>query len=140
VTPDDGARKRYAPLLDRFEHTTFCYKQRQEGSEEKVVRLNDPRVVKGRACFIIDDLVRSGGTLSECARSLRAAGANYVAVVVPHAVYPGDSHTRFLEGGSDVGVIDDFFHMDSVPNGLPESSDLFHVVPLAEIIASSRTL
>lgn len=38
-------------------------------------RVTDPELILGRRVLLIDDIVTTGATLSECARSLRAAGA-----------------------------------------------------------------
>ena len=38
-------------------------------------RVSDPALVEGRRVLLIDDIVTTGSTLSECARTLRSAGA-----------------------------------------------------------------
>lgn len=55
------------------------------GSEEKrranisgAFHVSDPELVAGRRILLIDDIVTTGATLSECARMLRLAGAEEV--------------------------------------------------------------
>lgn len=57
-------------------------KQSTVGSEEKrranisgAYRASDPELVAGKRILLIDDIVTTGATLSECARTLREAGA-----------------------------------------------------------------
>ena len=58
------------------------------GSPEKrrknvsgVYRACDPARIKGRRILLVDDIVTTGATLSECARVLKAAGARSVLAV-----------------------------------------------------------
>ena len=41
-------------------------------------QVTDPALVEGRRVLLIDDIVTTGSTLSECARVLRTAGATDV--------------------------------------------------------------
>ena len=91
------------------------------------VHEGDPR---GRHCLIIDDLVRSGGTLRQCAKALRAKGAASVSCFVAHACFPNEAAWKaFLpatEGGKGSGEeeergdrtgehMDKFYCTNSVP-------------------------
>ena len=58
------------------------------GSAEKrkanvagVYKVEDPFLVKGESILLVDDIVTTGATLSECARVLRGAGARRVCAV-----------------------------------------------------------
>lgn len=60
-------------------------KQSKMGSVEKrkanisgVYRVEDPELIEGKRILLIDDIVTSGSTLSECARMLLQAGAKEV--------------------------------------------------------------
>ena len=46
-----------------------------------VYSVTDPALVKGRRVLLVDDIVTTGATLSECARVLKAAGARGVTAV-----------------------------------------------------------
>lgn len=47
------------------------------------------RVLRGRAVWLVDDVLTSGATLSECARVLRRAGARSVGALVVARALPG---------------------------------------------------
>lgn len=60
-------------------------KQSQMGSAEKrranisgVYRVEDPELIDGKRILLIDDIVTTGATFSECARTLLQAGAKEV--------------------------------------------------------------
>ena len=54
-------------------------------------RVNDRNRVKGRNVIVVDDVMTTGTTLSECARILKRAGANQVwAATVARAFYGAD--------------------------------------------------
>ncbi len=48
-----------------------------------------PGVVEGRRVLLVDDVVTTGATASECARTLRGAGATHVTVLAFARALPG---------------------------------------------------
>lgn len=109
VFPDDGAQKRFAAYFAGAS-VAVCAKERD--GDLRRVRLVEGDV-KGKHTVIIDDLVRSGGTLIECAKVLREAGASGVSVFVPHACFPNAAYQRFIDGDG-ASLIDLFITTDSV--------------------------
>lgn len=132
--PDDGAHKRFAGYFTGAE-VAVCAKVRD--GESRRVRLVEGNVA-GRCVVIVDDLVRSGGTLIECAKVLKAAGATYVAVFVPHACFPRGEYRRFIGDGDGAAHIDRFFTTDSVARSAAEiqalDTEKFVVLPIANFI------
>lgn len=109
VFPDDGAHKRFAVYFAGA-NVAVCAKERD--GDLRRVRLVEGDV-KDKHTVIIDDLVRSGGTLIECAKVLRKAGATGVSVFVPHACFPGAAYQRFIDGDG-ASLVDTFVITDSV--------------------------
>ena len=75
--PDDGAQKRFGRYFeDRpdWEHI-ICAKVRQGDKRIVTIKEGNPA---GKHCFIVDDLVKTGGTLITCKDVLLAGGATHV--------------------------------------------------------------
>ena len=77
-----------------------CGKTRGTGADadKRIVKIQEGSV-SGMKVVIVDDLVQTGGTLYECGKVLKEAGALEVSAFVAHAVFPGDSFKRFDKGG-----------------------------------------
>ena len=99
---------------------------------------------KGKHVIIVDDLVRTGGTLEECRKALMEDGALKVSCFVTHAVFPPSpdpskppTWNRFLSAGKDPkDCFSYFFVTNSCPmvtNQLTQKP--FKVVSLASSIA-----
>lgn len=130
--PDDGAKKRFAGYFENVALAT-CAKVRD--GDTRRVKL-DEGDVDGKHIVIVDDLVRSGGTLLECARALKEHGATSIQIFVPHAVFPQESWRKFL----DSDLIARFYTTDSVQASAqaireadPESK-VFEIWPLESCI------
>eukprot|EP01126_Amoeba_proteus_P048109 TRINITY_DN5544_c0_g1_i19.p2 TRINITY_DN5544_c0_g1~~TRINITY_DN5544_c0_g1_i19.p2 ORF type:complete len:130 (-),score=23.33 TRINITY_DN5544_c0_g1_i19:329-718(-) len=108
----------------------ICSKVRNGDTREVTVKEGDCRE---KHVFIVDDLVRSGGTLLSCREVLKAAGASKVSCFVTHACFSEDGHTRFL--GRE--IFEKFYVTDSCPlvtNKLV-GQDPFEVISLSSSIA-----
>jgi ribose-phosphate pyrophosphokinase len=133
--PDDGAAKRFGEMFRDIEdlETIVCGKTRGEGGIRNVVIQDGD--AKGRHIVIVDDLVQTGGTLYECGKVLKEAGAASVNAFVSHAVFPKESWKRFSKGG-DRSCFDRFWVTNSIPtvtDTLPDDG-VFEVLDLMELI------
>lgn len=71
--------------LRRIRYTlpqTGLGKKERRKNVKGAFQLKDPRIVKGRAILLIDDVATTGNTLSECARLLKKSGAGKVLCLV----------------------------------------------------------
>lgn len=134
VFPDDGAHKRFKSIFERAEfETVYCAKQRK--GDERFVQLaeNGSDTVAGRPTIIVDDLVRTGGTLLQCRKALKEAGATEVDIFVTHAAFPGKEYEKFLDKEAFDGT---FFTTNSITKSVPNFVDMpeFYIFALDSIV------
>jgi len=127
--PDDGAAKRFGELFSDFKNHVVCAKKRD--GEKRFVAVHDGDA-KGKHAIIIDDLVRTGGTLVEAAKAIKAQGALSVSVFCVHAVFPQQSWKQFAKGGKAHDTFHHFYITNSCPHVVAElpKEDVFVVLDL----------
>ena len=107
VSPDVGATRlanRYATLLGL--PVAICHKRRTSGTEVSVTRIIGD--VSGRPCVIVDDMITTGGTVAECLRALRQAGAPTNAIVAAtHAVLVPGALSKLAAAGVQELIVTD---------------------------------
>lgn len=91
--PDDGAHKRFGDKFKDYE-TIICQKVRDGDRRIVTIKEGNPA---GKHVFIVDDLVKTGGTLIQCQEALLERGASEVSAYVTHPVFPLESWKRFSE-------------------------------------------
>lgn len=128
--PDDGAHKRFKSKFPDMP-LIICSKTRDADQRIVSVREGQP---KGRHVIVVDDLVQSGGTLLECAQTLKDLDATKVSCFVTHGVFPKESWRKFV--GND--LIHKFWITDSIPTTCEQLRDIepFEVISLAPLIAN----
>eukprot|EP00668_Euglena_longa_P038403 GGOE01049407.1.p1 GENE.GGOE01049407.1~~GGOE01049407.1.p1 ORF type:complete len:351 (-),score=121.84 GGOE01049407.1:432-1421(-) len=130
--PDEGACKRFGRLFSGYP-LVVCGKKRIGDERHIVIQDGDPG---GRKVLIVDDVVKSGGTMAECAATLLRSGATSVSAFCAHCGLPRDAVRRFSRGG-DRSHFEYFFVTNSnrlVTNALPQD-DCFVVLDLLPQIA-----
>ena len=90
--PDAGAAKRFGSFF-KDKNIVTCAKKREGDDRIVVIQEGDP---KGKDVIIVDDLVRSGGTLIQCLKAVKEAGAKKVYMFVTHAEFPEESWKKFI--------------------------------------------
>jgi ribose-phosphate pyrophosphokinase len=97
VGPDAESRPWVADLAGRLGLAHAVAEKTRRGDRSVDIRLADP--VAGRPVLLVDDIVASGGTLMAVAKTLKAAGAAGIDVVVTHALFPPEMIGAFVEAG-----------------------------------------
>lgn len=106
LAPDEGAMglaDRVASILDC--PADFVIKHRESGTE--VTTEQKTLDVDGRTVAVVDDIISTGGTMSNAARALRDQGAERVVAATVHGVFAGKALKKLADAGVDRTVATD---------------------------------
>jgi ribose-phosphate pyrophosphokinase len=106
VTPDVGGIKMargYAKVLGA--DLAIVDKRRLSGSEIAVEHMIGE--VEGRDVVIVDDMISTGGSITEAARIVKEHGARKVNIAVTHAVFCGPAVERIENCPADAVLVTD---------------------------------
>ena len=104
-------------------------KRRVSGSEIAVEHIIGE--VDGRNVIIVDDMISTGGSISEAARIVRLNGAKKIVIAVSHGVFCGPAVERLNACPADKILI-----TDSIPLSDP-APDRVEVVSVAGLLAKA---
>jgi ribose-phosphate pyrophosphokinase len=126
VTPDVGGVKMarsWAKALGT--DLAIVDKRRISGSEIAVEHVIGQ--VEGRNVIIVDDMISTGGSISEAARIVRREGARKIVLAVSHAVFCGPAIERL-----DACPADKILATDSIPlhGRAPKNLEVVSIAPL----------
>jgi ribose-phosphate pyrophosphokinase len=133
VSPDVGGIKMaraYAKSLDNAD-LAIVDKRRISGSQIAVEHVIGE--VEGRNVIIVDDMITTGGSISEAARVVRQNGARTIVIAATHAVLAGPAVERL-----DAAPIDKILLTDSIPPRQKTPRNL-EVVSIASLLARAIT-
>ena len=132
VSPDSGGVERARAYAKRLGGSlAIADKRREEANVSEILRIVGD--VEGRTAIIVDDIVDTAGTLTECAKALRADGATRVIAACTHPVLSGPALKRIEESPVESLIVS-----DSIP--LREeagSMDKLSTVSVSRLLAES---
>lgn len=99
VGPDAEARPWVADLAARLGADYAVAEKTRRGDRSVNITFAEQASLAGRPALLVDDVVSSGGTLIECARTLIAAGATSVDAVITHALFAPGLVAEFRKAG-----------------------------------------
>lgn len=149
VAPDAGAAKKarfFSKLLGLASYCTGDKRRPEQGRAEIVSVIGD---VENKWCYLIDDIIDSGETLIEIARTLTQRGAKGVYAFSTHGLFSPslDKKTGLLITGEqkikhaviEEKILERVVITDSVPPKYQDyyeaCSDWLHVIPLSGFYA-----
>ena len=127
VTPDVGGTKMARAYAKRLgADLAIVDKRRISGSETVVEHVIGD--VKGRNCVIVDDMISTGGSITQAAETLKRAGADRIVIAVSHAVFCGPAVERLENAPVDTVLVTDTIPLERKPKNL-------HTVSVAPLVA-----
>ncbi len=111
VSPDAGGVERARAYAKRLNASLAIVDKRREVANVAEV-MNVIGDVEGRSCVLVDDIVDTAGTLTECVKALLQKGAKDVYAAATHPVLSGPAVDRF-----NASPIKKVFVTDTIPIG-----------------------
>ena len=133
VSPDVGGVVRARALAKRLDNAPLAIvdKRREKPGESEVMNIIGD--VEGRRCFLVDDIIDSGGTLCNAAQALMDAGAKSVAAYITHGVLSGGAVARVDSSALTELVITDTI----LPTDATLDSDRIRILTVAPLIGEA---
>lgn len=132
VSPDVGGVVRARIIAKRIGADLAIVDKRRERAGESEV-MNIIGDVDGRACFIIDDIVDSAGTLCNASNALLEKGATEVYAYVTHGVLSGEAVQRVNKSSLTKLVVTDTIE----ESDLVLKSDKIEVISISSLLGEA---
>jgi ribose-phosphate pyrophosphokinase len=130
VSPDVGSVERARSFAKRLDMGLVIIDKRRPRPNEAVV-YNIIGDVKGKTCFIFDDLVDTAGTLCMVAQSIKEQGAAKIISAATHGVLSRNAIERI-----DKSPIEEIIFSDTIPVDASKSAKI-KVVSVAPLLAEA---
>ena len=139
VSPDAGGVRLADKWVQYFHElynlngqVAFMHKRRRKDMRNAVETLAVVGEVKDKVCIVVDDMIDTGGTLTEGARVLKEAGAAEVHAAATHALLSGPAVDRIKNS-----VIEQLVVTNTMPLGPDKEMDKLTVLSIAPTIAQT---
>lgn len=132
VSPDAGGTERARAFAKRLHAGLAIIDKRRSGPNVSEVMhiIGD---VKGKTCFIIDDMIDTAGTLCTAANALQQEGATEVYACATHGVLSGPALQRIAES-----PLKKVFITDTIPiQEKLDQCDKLHSLPISHLLAEA---
>ena len=116
VSPDVGGIKMARAYAKRLNAgLAICDKRRSGPTEAEIMHVIGD--VKNRTVILVDDMISTGTSISEAARTCRAHGANEVYLCATHPVFSGQAAEKIRKAQVRETVVTDTIPMDGKDPG-----------------------
>lgn len=126
----DAGRAKWVESLanDMKVDAAFVFKKRLSGEQTSITGINAD--VKGRKVIIYDDMIRTGGSLMQAAKSYKEAGAKEVFAITTHGLFSNNA----LEKLQNSQLFSKIIATNTHPNVLPIANDFLQVKSIARLL------
>jgi ribose-phosphate pyrophosphokinase len=98
VAPDTGAMRRAQNYAEKLQvPLAVVYKERDYSASSKILNITLIGNVKNKDCLIIDDMIATGGTIINVAKTLKENGAQKIYISCSLAFFNGNAEEKFTE-------------------------------------------
>eukprot|EP00760_Papus_ankaliazontas_P022862 PhM_4_TR19051/c0_g1_i2/m.3012/K00948/PRPS, prsA; ribose-phosphate pyrophosphokinase len=136
VSPDAGGVERATSVANLLyaSHVVTILKRRVEAG--KVDSMQTVGDVKGYTCYIVDDMIDTGGTLVKACELLKSMGAERVIACATHGILTDPACERI----SNCDALEMVVVMDTIPQEVHiEKCPKLRVLPMAPLVAEAIT-
>lgn len=130
VSPDAGGAHRARSLAERLNLGLAIGDKRRVDNSSSAEILNIIGDVKGKTAIMFDDILDTGGSLTDAARTLKEFGAKRIVAACVHGVLSGNAVEKI-----DSSPIENLFITDSIPLADSQRSDKIVQISIAEMLA-----
>jgi ribose-phosphate pyrophosphokinase len=109
-------------------NAAFVFKRRISGEEIQVTSISAD--VKNKNVVIYDDMIRTGGSLINAAKSYHEAGAKEISVITTHGLFTNNALDKIKKSG----IVKRVICTDSHPNAINIQDDFLQVKSIAPLI------
>ena len=137
VSPDAGGVERARAFAKRLNASLAIIDKRRD-EDQKVKAMHIIGEVEGKAAIILDDMVDTGGTLTEAAKALAENGALSINACCTHAVLSGNAIGRIEESSIENLIVTDSIPLQPETKGCKKIKVLTVAKLLGEAIKRSH--
>ncbi len=134
VSPDVGGVERARRFADHINAGIAIFNKRRE-QKNKAEILNLIGDVEGKHTILIDDLIDTGGTISQAADKLKDFGAKSVHIMATHGVFSNNAATNLKNCTADSIIVTDTIEISEEKRAI--IGDKLHVLSSAEIFGET---
>lgn len=135
VTPDMGGIRRIKLVSEMLDNAPYASIEKNRDLETGNVEAANVEGEINPVCFIIDDMISSGGTIIKGLDALKARGAQRLFVMATHAVFSEDAPVKLQNS-----IAEKIFVTDTLPTTDKKRFEKLEVLTVSDLIATHLDL